>query len=137
MDVAEDGQSAVILAALQVCAERYAANPRKSACICCVMLAVPLVQCRAGPPSPGLRVHSLDERCAQCCTHAVHLFGCQDVQQNQPVFRTPTEPANLQEDASLYEDAELVHVYKGTFTSEYTATRQTHGWKLTHNNVTF
>lgn len=43
----------------------------------------------------------------------------------------------VQEDASLYEDAELVHVYKGTFTSEYTVTRKPHGWKLTRNSVTF
>lgn len=48
-----------------------------------------------------------------------------------------TQSLYAQEDASLYEDAELVHVYKGTFTAEYTVTKQPHGWKLTSNSITF
>ena len=62
----------------------------------------------------------------------MYPFGCTKVQ-----IEYATWSVNAQEDASLYEDAELVHVYKGTFTAEYTATRQANGWKLTHNSVTF
>ena len=44
---------------------------------------------------------------------------------------------DVQENASLFEDAEVAHVYKGTFTAEYQVTKTQHGWRLTHNNVIF
>lgn len=101
------------------------------------MLADLLMHCRAALSPQACGSVCVEEKSAHCHSHAVHPCRCHNVQQNQLVFGTPTEPAILQEDASLYEDEKLVHVYKGTFTSEYTATRQTHRWKLTRNSVTF
>ncbi|KAL3131065.1 hypothetical protein ABBQ38_000380 [Trebouxia sp. C0009 RCD-2024] len=88
----------------------------------------------ATPPQAVAHVaHQEDNRHWEYDLHKLDILSVDVAEDGQSAVIL----AALQEDASLYEDAELVHVYKGTFTSEYTATRQTHGWKLTHNNVTF
>ncbi len=42
----------------------------------------------------------------------------------------------LQEDASLFEDSALLHIYKGTYTAEYEAVHSRQGWKLISSNIT-
>ncbi|KAL0041666.1 hypothetical protein WJX79_000259 [Trebouxia sp. C0005] len=44
--------------------------------------------------------------------------------------------AAIQENASLFEDSALVHIYKGTYTAEYEAVHSTQGWKLISSNIT-
>ena len=46
-----------------------------------------------------------------------------------------TVELGLQEDASLFEDSELLHIYKGTYTAEYEAVHSK-GWKLISSNIT-
>lgn len=49
---------------------------------------------------------------------------------------TLTVVLGLQENASLFEDSALVHIYKGTYTAEYEAVHSTQGWKLISSNIT-
>ncbi len=49
---------------------------------------------------------------------------------------TLTVDLGLQEDASLFEDSELLHIYKGTYTAEYEAVHSRQGWKLISSNIT-
>ncbi|KAL0037727.1 hypothetical protein WJX77_009734 [Trebouxia sp. C0004] len=44
--------------------------------------------------------------------------------------------AAIQEDASLFEDSALLHVYKGTYTAEYEAVHSRQGWKLISSTIT-
>lgn len=44
--------------------------------------------------------------------------------------------AAIQEDASLFEDSELLHIYKGTYTAEYEAVHSKQGWKLISSSIT-
>ena len=47
-----------------------------------------------------------------------------------------TYELGLQEDASLFEDSELLHIYKGTYTAEYEAVHSKQGWKLISSSIT-
>ena len=42
----------------------------------------------------------------------------------------------VQEDASLFEDLELLHVYKGTYTAEYDIEHSQHGWRIVSSTIT-
>ncbi len=47
-----------------------------------------------------------------------------------------TVELGLQEDASLFENSELLHVYKGTYTAEYEVVHSRQGWKLISSSIT-
>ena len=42
----------------------------------------------------------------------------------------------MQEDASLFEDLQLLHVYKGTYTAEHEVEHTQQGWRLVSSTIT-
>ncbi len=55
-------------------------------------------------------------------------------------FKNMTATASMlalvQEDASLFDDSELLHIYKGTYTAEYEACQTGQSWKLASSTIT-
>jgi len=116
VDASDDGTSAVILAAIQVVLLSYSWY---GAGTCSAVLG-----------------------CAECrltsCNYNLDLaWAIGKIMLTTSCFSLRlTVGLGLQEDASLFEDLALLHIYRGTYTAEYEAVHSRQGWKLISSNIT-